>query len=49
MSATTSSELLRVAVLTSWRMDGLDGLFAGYGPYELVAAVVTEPCSAVFF
>lgn len=35
----------RVALLASWRADGLDGLFAGEGGYEVVAGVVTEPGS----
>lgn len=36
---------LRVALLLSWRVDGLDELFAGEGGYEVVAGVVTEPGS----
>jgi len=43
----TSQEPLRVAVLASWRADGLDGLLAGDGRYEVVAGVITEPCSPV--
>lgn len=42
----TSPKPLRVAVLASWRADGLEALFAADGPTRVVAAVVTEPCSA---
>jgi len=42
-----SQEPLRVTVLASWRADGLDGLLAGEGRYEVVAGVTTEPCSPV--
>lgn len=37
---------LRVAVLASWRADGLDGLFGSDGRWEVVAGVVTEPGSS---
>ena len=37
---------LRVAVLASWRADGLDGLFDRDGSSEVVAGVVTEPGSS---
>lgn len=36
---------LRVAVLASWRADGLDGLMGGESRFEVVAGVVTEPAS----
>ncbi len=36
---------LRVAVLASWRADGLDGLFESDGRWEIVAGAVTEPAS----
>lgn len=38
-------ESLRVAVLASWRADGLDGLFESDGRWEVVVGVVTEPGS----
>lgn len=37
---------LRVAVLASWRVDGLDGLFDRDGHWRVVAGVVTEPGSS---
>jgi folate-dependent phosphoribosylglycinamide formyltransferase PurN len=36
----------RVAVLTSWRADGLDALLASDGRWQLVAGVATEPASS---
>lgn len=40
-----SKNLLRLAVLASWRAEGLRGLLAGQGPYAVVCGVITEPCS----